>query len=114
MKLPNYEDAVVSETKIRDYLLSTKHRDGRSKAEFFTQLGFSSDAWEDLGKALLRHAAENEVAKIEDSPFGTRYIIEGVLLAPDRTGAIVRSVWFIETGEQNPRFVTAYPLQRRI
>ena len=79
MKLPNYERAVVSETKITGYLLSTKHRDGRSKAEFFMQLGFSSDAWEDFVKALLQHAAENEVAKIEDSPFGTRYIIEGVL-----------------------------------
>jgi len=67
-------------------LLSTKHREGRSKAEFFAQLGFSSDAWEDLVKALLRHAAENEVAKIEDSPFGTRYIIEGVLLARTEEG----------------------------
>jgi hypothetical protein len=114
LKLPNYENAVIFETKIRGYLLSTKHRDGRSKAEFFTRLGFSSDAWEDLVKALLRHAAENEVAKIEDSPFGTRYVIEGVLLAPDRRGAVVRSVWFIERGEQIPRFVTAYPLQRRI
>jgi hypothetical protein len=114
LKLPNYEKAVISDTKITGYLLSTKHRDGRSKAEFFTRSGFSSDAWEDLVKALLRHAAENEVAKIEDSPFGTRYIIEGVLVAPDRRGAVVRSVWFIETGEQIPRFVTAYPLQRRI
>jgi hypothetical protein len=114
LKLPNYENAVISETKITGYLLSTKHRDGRSKADFFTRLGFSSESWQDLVKALLRHAAENEVAKIEDSPFGTRYVIEGVLLAPDPRGAVVRSVWFIETGEQIPRFVTAYPLQRRI
>ena len=35
LKLPNYENAVVSEAKITGYLLSTKHRDGRSKAEFF-------------------------------------------------------------------------------
>jgi len=114
LKLPNYEHAVVSEAKITGYLLSTKHRDGRSKAEFFMRLGFSSDAWEDLVKALLRHATENEVAKIEDSPFGTRYIIEGTLFAPRGKGAVVRSVWFIETGEKIPRFVTAYPLQRRI
>jgi hypothetical protein len=114
LKLPNCENAVISEAKITDYLLSTKHREGRNKAEFFMRLGFSFDTWEDLVKALLRHATENDVAKIEDSPFGTRYIIEGVLLAPARRGAFVRSVWFIETGEQIPRFVTAYPLQRRI
>jgi hypothetical protein len=76
VKLPNYENAIVSETKITGYLLSIKHRDGRSKAEFFAQLGFMGDAWERLAKSLLQHAAENEVAKVEDSPFGKRYIVE--------------------------------------
>ncbi|PIV22101.1 MAG: hypothetical protein COS40_06225 [Deltaproteobacteria bacterium CG03_land_8_20_14_0_80_45_14] len=113
MKLPNYKNAVISQTKITGYLLSIKHRNGRSKAEFFTQLGFSYDAWEDLVKALLQHAADNDVTKIEDSLFGTRYIIEGLLFAPGGRQAIIRSVWFIETGEDIPRFVTAYPLQRR-
>ena len=113
MKLPNYEDAIVPETKITGYLLSIKHRDGRSKAEFFIQLGFSPAAWEELVKALLRHIADNEIAKIEDSPFGTRYTIEGLLFAPEGKTAVVRSVWFIEEGEDIPRFVTAYPLQRR-
>ncbi len=114
MKLPNCENAVISEMKITGYLLSTKHRDGRSKAEFFTQLGFSSDSWEELATALLRHAADNEVANVEDSPFGTRCIIEGILFAPGEGSAIIRSVWFIEKGEQIPKFVTAYPLRRRI
>lgn len=113
MKLPNYKNAVVSQTKITGYLLSIKHRDGRSKAEFFTKLSFSYDTWEELVKALLQHAADNDVAKIEDSPFGSRYIIEGVLFSPGGRSAIIRSVWFIETGEDIPRFVTAYPLQRR-
>lgn len=113
MKLPNYKNAVISQTKITGYLLSIKHRNGRSKAEFFTQFGFSYDAWEDLVKALLQHAADNDVTKIEDSLFGTRYIIEGLLFALGGRQAIIRSVWFIETGEDIPRFVTAYPLQRR-
>jgi hypothetical protein len=114
VKLPNYEKAVVSETKITGYLLSIKHREGRSKAEFFTQLGFTADAWEELVSALLRHVAENEVAKMEDSPFGKRYIVEGELFGSGGRKAIIRSVWFVETGEDIPRFVTAYPLQRRI
>ena len=113
MKLPNYENAIVSEAKITGYLLSIKHRDGRSKAEFFAQLGFMADAWEKFAKALLQHAAENEVAKVEDSPFGKRYIVEGKLFGSGGKTAVVRSVWFIETGEHIPRFVTAYPLQRR-
>ena len=114
MKLPNYGKAVVSETKITGYLLSIKHREGRSKAEFFTQLGFMADAWEELFSALLRHVADNEVAKMEDSPFGKRYIVEGELFGSGGRKAIIRSVWFVETREDIPRFVTAYPLQRRI
>jgi len=113
VKLPNYENAIVSETKITGYLLSIKHRDGRSKAEVFAQLGFMGDAWEKLAKSLLQHAAENEVAKVEDSPFGKRYIVEGKLFGSGDKTAVVRSVWFVETGEHIPRFVTAYPLQRR-
>lgn len=113
MKLPNYENAIVSETKITEYLLSLRHRDGRSKAEFFAQLGFEVSAWEKLAKGLLQHAADNGVAKVEDSPFGKRYIVEGKLFGSGGKSAIVRSVWFVETGERIPRFVTAYPLQRR-
>jgi hypothetical protein len=64
--------------------------------------------------ALLRHVADNEVSKMEDSPFGKRYIVEGELFGSGGRKAIIRSVWFVETGEDIPRFVTAYPLQRRI
>jgi hypothetical protein len=113
VKLPNHERAVISEKKLTGYLLSFKHHDGRSKAEFFTQLGFTIEYWEELSKALWRHAADNEITKIEDSPFGRRYIIEGELFGPGGKMANIRSVWFIEAGEQIPRFVTAYPLQGR-
>ena len=63
--------------------------------------------------ALLRHAGDHEVEKVENSRFGTRYIIDGIIHAPDGRSPVVRSVWFTETGERIPRFVTAYPLPRR-
>jgi hypothetical protein len=72
MKLPNPEVAVVSEEKIKGYLLSTNHRDGRHKAAFFVSYGYSVDNWQELALALRKHAEENEVAKVEDSPFGKR------------------------------------------
>lgn len=113
MRLPNYALAVVPQRKITGYLFSFTHRDGRGKAEFFTQFGFSADSWQELAAALLQHAANHEVAKMEDSPFGTRYIVEGTISAPDGRTPVIRSVWFIETGEEIPQFVTAYPLRRR-
>lgn len=92
MKLPHLENAIVPAAKITDYLLSATHRDGRHKAAFFTRFGFAVDDWETLAAALLRHATEHEVAKIETSPFGTRYVIEGELHAPDGRAPALRVV----------------------
>ena len=112
MKLPNYEQAQVPPSKITDYLLSTSHPDGRGKARFFRSYGFTVEQWEFLADALRRHAADHEVTGTELSPFGTRFIIEGIMFTPDDRTPRVRTIWFIETGEQIPRFVTAYPLAR--
>jgi len=111
MRVPNYEHAVVSERKIVAYLLSITHRDGRSKAAFFMRFGFTADSWENLANALRRHAADHEVAEVEETPFGTSYSVEGSLSAPDGRMPQVRVIWFIETGQRLPRLVTAYPLK---
>ena len=110
MKIPNLDNAQIPEAKVSDYLLSLTHPDGGGKARFFTQFGFSPAAWEVLAQALLRHATDHEIAKTEDSPYGLRYVVEGVLHTPDGRTPGVRSVWFVESGEDVPRFVTAYPL----
>ena len=111
MKIPNVAQAVVPERKITDYLLSLTHRDGHSKATFFLRFGFTTDDWEGLADALRRHAADYDVTGRDDTPFGTSYVVEGPLLAPDGRSPQVRVVWFIETGESIPHLVTAYPLK---
>ena len=65
-----------------------------------------------LRTRLGEHATRHEVAAIEESPFGTRYVVDGIMSTPDGREPRVRSVWFIEAGESVPRFVTAYPLRR--
>jgi len=111
VKLPKYQQAVVPERKITAYLLSLTHRDGRSKAAFFMRFGFTINNWETLAEALIRHAADYAVAEIEDTSFGTSYVIEGPLLAPDGRSPRVRVVWFIATEERIPHLATAYPLK---
>lgn len=111
MKLSNYAQAIISERKITEYLLSLTHRDGRSKAAFFMRFGFSIGDWEELAEALRHHAAEHEIIAVDDTPFGTSYVVEGLLPAPDGRAPQVRVIWFIETGERIPHLVTAYPLK---
>lgn len=60
-KLPNYEQVVIPEAKIVDYLLSLTHPDGSSKAVFFMRFGFMLERWETLVVALQQHAADYEV-----------------------------------------------------
>lgn len=111
MKLPNYEQAIISRKKITQYLLSLTHPDGKSKAKFFLRFGFTEDAWEIMATASINHAANHELAKIEESPFGMRYVIEGELITPDGRNPEVRSVWFMTTGDNIPKLVSAYPLK---
>ena len=113
MKLPNIMVAVVGHQKVADYLLSENHPVGRAKARFFRSFGFTRERAGELTQALRQHAEIHEVAMTEASQFGMRYIIDGILITPDGRNPMVRSVWFIETGEITPRFVTAYPAGRR-
>jgi hypothetical protein len=112
MKLPNFEQAIVSQEKVIDYLLSDTHRDGRYKAIFFKGFGFTVEEWEELASALREHAAKHHVTRVEVSPYGQRYVVEGSIHSPDRRNPLIRSIWFIEAREDVPRFVTAYPLRR--
>ena len=111
MKLPNVAEALISAGKVTGYLLSPTHRDGRHKAAFFTASGFALEAWQELASALRKHAADHEVSKVESTPFGTRYVIEGTMETPLGRSPSIRSVWFLETNQEIPRFVTAYPLK---
>ncbi len=113
MKLPSVQLVRVPERKIVDYLLSPTHWEGHSKAVFFTRLGFSRDEWKTLADALVRHAVENEVTQSEETPFGTRYVIEGIISTPSGRSISLRSVWFVEAEGTAPRFVTAYPAPGR-
>jgi len=110
-QLPLVSKALVPRKKIVGYLLSQSHSSGRDKAVFFEHFGFTLTSWETLAQALLQHATQHEIAKQEASPFGIRYVIEGPLQTPSGRIPQVRSVWFIETGEEAPHFVTAYPLK---
>jgi uncharacterized protein DUF6883 len=113
MKLAHADRLEIPKAKVVQYLLSSTHRTGKGKAAFFSAFGFTVSQLDDLMSALQRHARDNAVTLAENTAFGTRYVIEGPLVAPNGRELQVRTVWFIDKGDHAPRFVTAYPLQRR-
>jgi len=102
MPLPNRDSAHIDRRKLTDYLLNTNHPDAKGKSVFFHER-YGTD-WKELREDLLVHA-EGPVTDVEETRHGTRYVIEEML-----SGALVRSVWIIRTGESKPRLVTAYPI----
>jgi hypothetical protein len=79
MKLPSAQSATVPERKVTHYLLNPAHPAGGSKATFFLRFGFTVAEWQRLAEALLRHARENEVAAMEQTAHGDRYVVDGPL-----------------------------------
>jgi len=72
MTLPYLENAVVPLDKLTDYLLNESHPQGRAKARFFRQFGYTLANATDLAAALLNHVHEHGIVKEAPSPFGMR------------------------------------------
>jgi hypothetical protein len=109
-RLPNPQLAIIDRRKVADYLLARNHPAGRAKAAFFARFGFMAAEWSQLRDALLDHARSAPTVSAAETPFGTKYILEGAIAAPDGRNPRVRAVWFIAIGDTTPRFVTAYPV----
>ena len=93
MKLPHADTAVVEREEIVDYLLSSTHRYGASKARFFSGFGFRVEQWERLAEALREHGRTREVVRQHETGFGPRYVVEGELTTPSGRRPHVRTVW---------------------
>ena len=109
MQLPNAHRAVVDESKVRDYLLSIEHPIGRFKAAFFRALGYSAVNWVVLQHDLLAHGRTGEATPDAPSAHGQKFRVRAMLQGPEGRSAPVGSVWILRTGDDAPRFVTAFP-----
>jgi hypothetical protein len=108
-KLPYAENASISSKKLTDYLLSTKHPVGKSKAKFFLNAGFNEANVEQLKERLLYIGRNFNVESVLTTQYGKNYVIKGQIIAPNGLILQFTTVWFIKTGTTNPTFVTAYP-----
>ena len=63
-----------------------------------------------LEQGLINTAQTEDVKEIVTSLHGTKYVIEGEIQTPLGGVIMMKTVWIIDKGEENPRFVTAYPI----
>lgn len=110
MKLPYRKDVFISRNKLTKYILSEKHAIGRFKAKFFRNLGFDEtnvDFFEDSLRSLVEF---EDIKEKLFSAYGTKYIIDGKIDAPNGKTVKVRTIWILEKGQKRPRFITIYPV----
>ena len=105
-------DAIIRPDKLRDYLLSLGHPDGRGKAEYLRALGYSQDAYSRLETDLREQILTLDAEPGRPSPYGQKYEILGPLTGPKGTTAWVRTIWIVPTGETAPRLVTLIPAEK--
>ena len=110
IRLPNWEGAFVAIEKLDFYLLSESHPIGRSKARLLRNLGYATAGQGVLRQDLISIARDQNVSEVVTSEYGSKFVIDGVLHTPSGVDLAVRTIWIIETGEDRPRFVTAYPV----
>ena len=108
MRLPNAEEAIVDERKLREYCLSREHPRGRHKARVFaSELGLSAEDSHEVALALKRAATENDSLPGISDFYGDRYIIDFIWRRTGRE-ATVRSIWIVLREESVPRFVSCF------
>lgn len=109
MNLPGADRAVIDAAKLTDYLFSATHPVGRFKAAFFARPGYLGEDWGLLETVLLELAMSGTVQEVDDTPFGRKYRVHGTIESPVGGLVPVVTVWIVRSGEDFPRFVTAFP-----
>jgi hypothetical protein len=107
--LPNAHSPLISDAKVRDYLLDPNHAGNGGKAAFFNAFGFTAQNWAALRNALRAHPGMHLVVNVTTNPFGHKYEVRCNLTSPDGRNPCVRSIWVIDAANPNPQLVTAYP-----
>jgi hypothetical protein len=101
--------AEIPMEKLREYLLSPRHPDGRGKAAYLARLGYTRETWQRLEADLRRQHLTLDASPGKASPYGRKYEILGSLLGPNGHSAWVRTIWIVLSEETAARLVTLIP-----
>ena len=110
MKLPNCKNVVIPKEKL-DYLLSLSHAEGKSKAKAIRGWGFGESNVEKLEEDLRKIARIRKIIDTIHTQYGVKYVVHGKIQIPRGGNRKVKTIWIVLFNQQNPRFVSAYPLR---
>ena len=103
---------VIAPEKLRDYILSPTHPDGRAKAAYLGRIGYTLANWRRLDADLREQILSRDAEPARRSAYGQKYEILGPLTGPNGIAAWVRTIWIIPSGDNVPRLVTLIPVEK--
>ena len=108
MRLPNGQRCDLG-TKLEDYSLNPRHREGRHKARVFASaLGITQADADVLGTAIRSAAASSDAAEARgDNGFGEVFNLR-FAMTTGRGSATVLTGWIVLHNEDFPRLTTCF------
>ena len=108
MRLPNGNRADLG-TKLEDYVLNPRHREGRHKARVFeSALGLTLANVDVLHQAIHSAAETSDDAEpLGNNGHGEIYVLR-FPLKTQKGSATVLTMWIVRDGEDFPRLITCY------
>lgn len=76
------------------------------------QAGYAAEAWQILAQDLRSQILPLDATWIEQTRYGERFEIRGVLTGPNGAALAVRTFWMIERETGETKFITMYPEKR--
>jgi hypothetical protein len=104
MRIP--EDAVISEDKLKRYLLVKRPLD--DKSGFLGRAGFTARNWIELRRAIRRLADSYEAEEDRTSEYGTFYRVDGQLVGETATLSVTL-IWMRRAVDNGFHFITLKP-----
>jgi len=108
MKLPNYENAIISVEKLRDYCLNDEHYRGKHKARVFkSALGLERKDANLLKKIIEEAIKTNDAVETFKDEYGIRFTVDITYSYKDKQ-TVIRTLWIVKSNEHFPRLTTCY------
>ncbi len=108
--LPHFKEVDIPREKLEGYSLNPEHPTGKHHAIVFkAALGFDQSNWDLLARIIIEQLPYYEAVLDRKDNYGQRYNVTMPITGPNGKTADVLTAWIIETGQDYPRFVTAYP-----
>ena len=99
--------------KLSGYLFASNHNEGWPKGRFLLQAGFLADELDVVRAAIIVQAESSQIVTTS-TPYGKKFECDGEVTSPTGESRQARTVWQLDSGTENLRFVTFKPLRKKL